>query len=286
MPELPEVETIRRDLEKKILDKKISVVEVYNAKVVKMDRHSFVELLRGKKIKAIDRRGKLMIFHLSDGKHYLLIHLKMTGQLLYQYDRKLLAGGHSFSELETDLPNRYTRVRFRFADGSILYFNDLRRFGFLKLVDEKGKEQVLRQYGLEPLQPEFTFQAFQQALDKRKTSLKAVMLNQQLIAGIGNIYADEICFAAGVRPWRKVSSLRRDDLKRLYHACKKVLRLAIAKRGTTFNNYVDANGQRGNFLRYLKVYDQEGKPCKRCHMIIEKRVVAGRGTHYCLQCQR
>src|SRR3989339_1850807 len=194
MPELPEVETIRRDLTKVILGKKITNIEVLHKAPVKDGVKKFQEALKDKVIKKIDRVGKLMMLELSSG-NFLLVHLKMTGQLIYQNKKNLIAGGHSFSSFDiTDSPNKYTWVIWSFSDGSKLYFNDLRKFGYLKIVDKKQKEKIVAKYGAEPLTKIFTLNKFLEILDKRNAPIKSVLLNQALIAGIGNIYADEVCF--------------------------------------------------------------------------------------------
>jgi formamidopyrimidine-DNA glycosylase len=286
MPELPEVETIRADLEKKILHKKIVKVEVLLPKIVKNKPYFFKNNLLGKSFSRLDRAGKLLLFALGSGKFWLLIHLKMTGQLIYQKKNKITIGGHSFSRLDKILPNKYSYVIFIFQDGARLFFNDLRQFGYIKLVSKSEKELIVAKYGIEPLQQNFTEENFINIFKKKKTILKALLLNQQLIAGIGNIYADEICFRAGVRPSRLVNTLSLVELKKIYLASQQIIRLAIKHRGTTFNDYVDAQGNKGNYLKYLQVYGRLGKICKKCKREkIKKIKLAGRGTHYCSNCQ-
>jgi len=286
MPELPEVETIRRDLQKKILNKKIVHLEILLKRIVKNDEKKFKKEIIGDKIIEIDRVGKLLIFRLSKSNLILLIHLKMTGQLIYCLGGKIIAGGHSDEKSVTCLPNQHTRVIFEFSDKAKLYFNDLRTFGYLKLVDEKELQKVRAKFGIEPLDPEFN-EAFLAGLIKgRKTNIKALLLNQALISGIGNIYADETLFAARVLPQRTVNTLNEKEIKMIVKNAKAVLEKSIANRGTTFNNYVDADGKKGNFVKLLKVYGRTGQKCLKCGGVVKKTKVAGRGTHYCEKCQR
>ncbi len=287
MPELPEVETIRRDLNRKICHKTIKQVTICKGKVIRGKARDLQRYLIGKSFSRVGRRAKLLIFDLVDGEKSLLIHLKMTGQLIYKAKRETVAGGHSWPPPDRRLPNKYSHVFFVFSDGSRLYFNDLRQFGYLQLVDGREKEKIKSAYGLEPLTPSFTFPAFKDALSLRKTRLKSVLLNQQVIAGIGNIYADEICHAAHLRPDRVAATLKLFELKALYTACQKILDKAIAKRGTTFSDYVDADGQTGNYVKYLRVYQCDGRRCRTCQKGIIKRIKIGsRGTHYCPVCQK
>lgn len=286
MPELPEVETIRGDLEKKILHKKIVKVEVFLPKIVKNKVYFFKNNLLGKSFSRIDRIGKLLLFALAPSRFWLLIHLKMTGQLLYQKKNKIIVGGHSQSPLDIILPSKYSYVIFTFQDGARLFFNDMRQFGYVKLVSASEKELIVAEYGIEPLQPNFTKKNFAIIFKKRKTILKALLLNQKFIAGIGNIYADEICFAAKILPSRRVHKLTVMEIDALYMACQRVIRKAIRLRGTTFNSFIDSEGRQGNFLKYLNVFGREKKICKRCHQgVIKKIRLVGRGTHFCPHCQ-
>ncbi|MEK7131543.1 MAG: bifunctional DNA-formamidopyrimidine glycosylase/DNA-(apurinic or apyrimidinic site) lyase [Patescibacteria group bacterium] len=287
MPELPEVETIRRDLTGVIVGKKIIAVEVINKSPIKEPVEKFKKNLLNKKVKAIERIGKLMMLDLSDGS-FLLIHLKMTGQLIYRYDHHVIEGGHNLPIFkENDLPTKYTWVIWKFNDGSVLYFNDMRKFGYLKIVDKKEKEKIVAKYGIEPLTPNFTLANFKKVLDKRKTSIKSVLLNQALVAGIGNIYADEICFAAGIRPDSSVAKMNEASVKKVFIASEAILKKAIAHKGTTFKDYVNAHGGKGNFSDFLKVYQRDGEKCLRCKKgIITKNKTAGRSSHYCPVCQK
>jgi len=292
MPELPEVETIRGDLSKKILSKKITCVEIKKPRLIKSSIEKFKKIISDNKFKKIDRRGKLIIIHLlKDG--FLLIHLKMTGQLIYKKNKTIIGGGHDLPILrqggqgELELQGKYTHIIFTFSDNSNLFFNDLRQFGYMKIVDKKELKKVLAEFGVEPLSKYFTLKKFKEILQNKKTTIKQFLMNQKFIAGIGNIYADESCFLARIKPTRKAASLSENETKNLYNSIKKVLKLAIKKRGTTFNNYRDADGNTGNFVKFLKVYGRKGEFCKRCKKAkITKIKLGGRGTHYCSECQK
>lgn len=289
MPELPEVETIRRDLEKKISNQKIKSVDVLATKSVHNQTAEFLKILVGNNFSHIERRGKLLMFALKKtGKYaFMLVHLKMTGQLIYRHKKQIVAGGHSQTAMDTAVPNKFTRVIFTFSDGGQLFFNDLRRFGYLKLVAKEEKEKIVKNnFGIEPLALDYTFEAFEKLFKKRQTNIKALLLNQKLISGIGNIYADEACFEAGILPMRKASSLSKLELKKFFKAVAEVLKISIANRGTTFNNYVDSDGNTGAHINFLKVYGRDGEKCKKCKTIIFKKKHAGRGTHYCVKCQK
>src|SRR3989344_1181663 len=286
MPELPEVETIRRDLTEHILNRKINEVQVLAQESIRGSYTGFQRVLKNNRFIKIDRVGKLLIFVLPK-KTYLLTHLKMTGQFILVQKTKRLSGGHPFTNIEAPLPNKFTRVIFNFANGAKLYFNDLRRFGYMQIVNEAGLEKTRSRFGLEPLSTEFSLVHFANLLKNKKTKLKALLLDQTLIAGLGNIYADEACFLAGVLPGRASGSLKASEIKKLQAACIKVLKLGIKNRGTSFSNYIDLKGQKGKHYEFLNVYGRKNKNCKRCkkHTIKKIRLV-GRGTHFCPACQK
>lgn len=287
MPELPEVETIRRELVKVLLGKKITNVEVVHKKAIKSNLLSFKKDLLGKKIIGIDRIGKLLIIDIGQGK-FLLIHLKMTGQLIYKHKDTIIEGGHSLTAAKTsEFPPKYSWVVWTFSDGAKLYFSDMRQFGYLKIVDAKTKDKIVSTYGPEPLTKDFTLDKFVQILQKRKAPIKSLLLNQNLIAGIGNIYADEACFAAQVFPGKKTHTLTSEEIKKLFSAINTVLKKAIKYKGTTFKSYRSLHGKKGNFFDYLQVYQRDGKKCFRCQVgIIGNKKIGGRSSRYCLVCQK
>lgn len=286
MPELPEVDTIKTGLNKRILNKKIVQIEVSKPKLVRNSLAVFKKILKQNSIINIDRIGKLLIFDLEDQKNHLLVHLKMTGQLIYVVEDTMIAGGHETKDLET-LPNKYSHIIFSFQDGSRLFFNDLRQFGYMHLVGKDHKEKVIKKYGLEPGAQNFTLKNFQAIFKNRKTILKALLLNQNIISGIGNIYADEICFRAGILPARRVDSLKETEIKKLYQACQFIIQKAIKHGGTTFRDYRQSDGGKGNFIKHLKVYHCQGQKCLVCKKNLIKRIkVSGRSTHFCPHCQK
>lgn len=288
MPELPEVETIVRDLQRKIKGKKIKEVKVNLPKIVKNSKKIFVDFLVGRKIKKVSRRGKLIMINFIDSEKTLLIHFKMTGQLIFQQKGKIIAGGHSQKGRLDDLPNKYTHIIFTFQDKSQLFYNDLRQFGCLKLVSPAQLTKVLMKFGYEPLNFDFSLENFEKMVKNKKKNVKAFLLDQSLIAGIGNIYADEILFASCVRPQKNIDTLNNKEIKLIFKNIKKILQRAIDFRGTTFNNYRNADGKKGGFKKLLKVYGRENKKCVRrnCSGIIKKTKTAGRGTHFCSICQK
>ncbi len=292
---MPEVETIRRDLAASVIGRKIVAVHILTSKTAKNPAAFFKASLLGQEFSAVSRRGKLLFFHVGSGqeKRFLLVHLKMTGQLVYVGRRKKIAGGHSLkggSFLEAvgkELPHKHTRAWLEFQDKSRLFFNDLRRFGYLKIVSRAELEQVIaRGYGPEPLAKDFFPSRLAEICRQRKTNIKAVLLNQKLIAGLGNIYVDESLYAARINPHRPANRLKPDELRKLHSAINLIIRKAIRYRGTTFSDYVDSRGRRGNFSRQLRVYGRPGQPCLSCDRPLVKEKIAGRGTHFCPHCQK
>jgi len=290
MPELPEVETVRRDLDAAVVNKKIKVVEILSPKTIKNSPADFSHFLSDSKFLGVDRIGKLLIFNLADKKHFLLIHLKMTGQLIYRDGKKVVAGGHSLTgkngALGGELPRKATRFYLELADKSKLFFNDQRNFGYAKIVDTIELEKIKAKYGIEPLQANFTLKSFANIFATRNKNVKALLLDQSLIAGIGNIYADEVLFASGILPQRIAKSLTPAEIKKLFASIKTIIAKAIKQRGTTFSDYIDAHGHRGGFSGFLQVYGRAKEQCYKCGTILKKAKIAGRGTVYCEKCQK
>jgi len=284
MPELPEVETIVRDLNSRLVNKKITGVKSTDKKVFQLTAAD-VKRAVGKKIKFVKRRAKIIIVNLD--RYNLLIHLKMTGQLVYLGQGAPIAGGHPIANQGKKLPNKFTRVILKFNDKSALYFNDVRRFGWVKLADAAELKRLNKSFGVEPLSSGFTLDYFKKALSRKpKTTIKQALMDQKYVSGIGNIYADESLFAARIKPFRRVKTLRPLEIKKLWQAIPKILRSAIKHRGTSFNDYVDAQGEVGNFIKYLKVYGRAGEKCKSCGGVVKKIKLGGRGTHWCDNCQK
>lgn len=291
MPELPEVETIRRGLEKKIVGLTIKNLQVLNLKSVQFDPKQ----VENKKVKSVWRRAKMLGIDL-EGDLTLLFHLKMTGQLIWIGDRvqgtgDRIIGGHPTPDMQNQMPIKSTVAIFEFSNGSKLYFNDQRRFGWVKLVQSSKfvvhGEDVLGKLGPEPLEKDFTWEVLKERLLKRKNvPIKVALMDQGLIAGVGNIYASESLFLARIDPRRKVFSLSDEEFKKLYKGIRESLKIAIEKGGSTRAHFVNIEGERGYFLDYANVYGKEGYKCNKCSGKVEKITQASRGTYFCPACQR
>jgi len=311
MPELPEVESLKRSLEPYILNKEISKIQIRLPKIIsgkgnkrqvsdqKVDL--FQKQVVGKKITKLYRRAKNLIFFLED-ESLLLIHLKMTGQLVYkpnkQNSKNLITGGHPIQLSEKTLPHKHTHLIFKLTDTQpthnqlttgYLYYNDVRQFGYilhypsLSTLESEGHFSCL---GLEPMDANFTLYSFDKKLKTKKGVLKKVLLNQSVVVGLGNIYADEVCFSAGVRPDRKLEDLTKKEVKSLYYAIKKIIPRAVHLGGSSVANYLLADGSRGNYAREHMVYGRYDQPCKVCGNTLKKISLAGRTTVYCQKCQQ
>lgn len=287
MPELPEVETVRLQLKNKIVDQKITGVEVFHAKSVDHNE-DFEDILVGKKIHDIDRIGKLMIFEFSETDNlFMLGHLKMTGQFFFIDKNEIMAGGHEVPTISSEeFPQRHSRVAFYFENGTSLYFNDMRLFGYLKLTNAAGVAAAKSRFGPEPIAKNFDCDWFYKKLHKRNTPIKAALLDQKFVAGLGNIYVDEALWRAKVKPMRIASKVTRAEAMVLCQAAGDVMKESIKVGGTTFQHFKDTGGETGNFRDKLQVFGQQGKLCSRCESTIEKTRCAGRGTHYCPGCQK
>ena len=294
MPELPEVETVRSGLERLIIGRTVGRVDFDTEKSFPNSATDMQVFMIDAQIKTIQRRGKVLIINLSTS-YSLVIHLKMTGQLVFVdahadgADKKRFGAGHPNASLVGALPDRSTRVTITFSDGSVLYFNDQRKFGWMRLMPtiEVPEIDFFKRLGPEPLQSTFTLSLFIERLMRRKHSrIKAVLLDQTVLAGIGNIYADESLWAARIHPETRVDRISRPKLRALHEAIIAVLRLSIQKGGSTDRNYVNAEGGRGSYIQFAKVFRKEGQPCERCQTTIIKIRSAGRGTHLCPRCQK
>ena len=288
MPELPEVETIRAGLAKLLPGKSVKDVWYDWDKSFPNAPADVARFLVGAKIEKVRRRAKVLIIELSGG-WALIVHLKMTGQLVFVGKNQRFGAGHPGKELVSELPAKSTRVVLEFKDGSKLFFNDQRKFGWMRLLPaiEIPEIDFFKKVGPEPLDDDFTVDKFISRLQRRKNSnIKSVLLDQTVVAGIGNIYADESLWSAKIHPATLVSDISRAKLVLLYNAVRDVLNLSIAKGGSTDKNYVDAEGHKGSYLKFANVFRKEGQPCPRCGTPIEKIRVAGRGTHICPHDQR
>ena len=280
MPELPEVETIKRGLSKFIISKKLTQADILCEK-------SFIGTPVTGKVKNIRRFGKALIIDLDNGQS-LMIHLRMTGQLIYDSAKDRYAAGHPSENFVASLPNKQTRVVLKFDDHTTLYFNDQRKFGFIKVVPttEVEDEPFIKKLAPEPciMSPD----EFYEKLQKHKNSpIKAVILDQTIICGLGNIYADEALFASKIHPNKKAGALTKKDAETLLKNACIVMDRSIASGGSTMATYVKADGTRGDYLeKFAQVFRREGQPCPDCGTKIVKIRVAGRGTHICPNCQK
>lgn len=288
MPELPEVETVKRGLSEHIIGKMIRAVEHDWPKSFPNDQQQVEAFMVGSQIILVRRRAKVLIIELDSG-YSVLVHLKMTGQLVFVGAKAQRFGaGHPNESLIGDLPDKSTRVTISFIDGSQLYFNDQRKFGWMKLLPSELIQELdfFKKVGPEPLEKTFTPQVLFDRLQRRRRSLiKAALLDQTVLAGIGNIYADEALWGAQIHPASVVGCLPESDVKLLHAEIQEVLRIAIEKGGSTDRNYVNAEGKKGSYIDFARVFRREGLACRRCSAIIVKSRVAGRGTHTCPSCQ-
>ncbi len=271
MPELPEVETIRRQLNLLLAGKKIKGVEILLPKIVKAPLAEFQKATRGAKIKEFKRRAKILIIELANGWS-LLMHLKLSGQLIFNGQK-----------------GKYTHVIFHFSNNSHLIFNDRRQFGYIKLVKTGDLEDFLAKenFGPEPFDKNFSLAKFVSRLDRRPNAkIKQFLLDQTNIAGIGNIYSDEILFASCVHPLRKIKDLKPNETKAIFQNIRKILTEAIRLKGTSANLYIDVYGKPGDFLKKLKVYGHEGEKCFKCKGKINRIKLGGRSAHFCPACQK
>lgn len=269
MPELPEVETIRRDLAADVLGKRITQIKVIDERIVKEPSvPSFKKRLKGVRLTGFLRRAKVLVIALSTGE-YLVVHLRMTGQLVHSKEASPKAC-----------------IWLKLNDGSYLSYNDQRRFGELRVVRDWQQLAFVRSLGIEALDKGFSAKRFKKMLANKKTKIKPLLLDQKFIGGIGNIYAQEALFNARIMPDRLALSLKIKEISALNKAIKQVLRSGIRHRGSSVDNYVTAKGSAGSYQRFLKVYDREGEKCAHCAQPIKKISLGGRGTCFCAHCQK
>lgn len=281
MPELPEVETIVRRLDPLLKGKKISRVEVKREKSFQGDVTKVVNA----KVKKVWRRAKLLVFDLDNGLH-LLIHLKMTGQLIFVDRKKKTGGGHPTKDWLDQLPGKHTRVIFDFSPHGTLFFNDLRVFGWIKVVTEQQLTEALSQYGPDIIDPLLTEERFYQLLQGSRRAVKLVIMDGHKIAGIGNIYACDGLNLAKINPFRAAHLLTKRESKHLLNSLRQVMELGIQHQGATVSDYMTADGVKGDYQHIIRVYGKEGQPCPNCGAPIIKTRQGGRNTYWCQECQK
>ena len=287
MPELPEVETVRIGLGALLPKRHIARIEHDWPKGFPNAPADVRHFAEGATVVDVRRRAKVLMIDL-DSDYTLVIHLKMTGQLVFRSESAHFGAGHPSDSLVGELPDKSTRVTFIFTDGSKLFFNDQRKFGWVRLLPTVEVENLdfFKKVGPEPLGEDFSAADFAARLKRRANSgIKAVLLDQTVVAGVGNIYADESLWAAKIHPETKVVDVPAAKLKTLYEELRRILRLSIEKGGSTDRNYVNHEGKRGSYLSFASVFRREGQPCPRCGTTVVKTRVAGRGTHLCPHCQ-
>jgi formamidopyrimidine-DNA glycosylase len=299
MPELPEVENLRRGLEQAIVGQKIKRVDVKRPKLVsgkgniravsRKKTHEFTHELVGERINAVERRAKNLIFKLSHEK-IILAHLKMSGQFAYQDFKKgaPLVGGHPIELSENELPNKHTHIIFELEKGA-LYYNDTRMFGYVLYFPDLKHFESLNHFGglgLEPLSRAFTPKYLESALKNKGGKIKAVLMEQGVVTGLGNIYADECLFEARIRPDRKASSITVREVKMLHHSIIQIIKRAIKMGGSSVSTYRLLDQSRGNYAREHKVYGKSEKPCVKCQKPLQKISLQGRTTVFCSNCQK
>lgn len=286
MPELPEVETVCRGLNRLIIGKKVASETHDTARSFPNTSADVAQFLVGASVRQVRRRAKVLLIDLSSG-YSLMVHLKMTGQLVY-VGQERFGAGHPSDSLINNLPDKSTRVTLTFSDDTKLFFNDQRKFGWMRLLPTAEVENIdfMRTLGPEPLAADFTVADFAERLKRRpKTNIKAAILDQKVIAGVGNIYADESLWSAKINPLTLVSQLTQPQIQDLYTAIRYVMNLSIKKGGSSNKNYVNAEGKKGSYMEFARVYRRSGQACFRCGAEIIKMRVAGRGTHICPVCQ-
>ncbi len=299
MPELPEVENLRLGLEKYILEQKVINIEVKKPKLVsgngtkrtasKKKVEDFISGIKGESFIAIERRAKNLIFRMSHGK-IILVHLKMTGQFVYKENsgRKSVTGGHPIEISEKTLPNKHSHIIFKLKNG-FLYYNDTRMFGYVLYypsIEVFEKTNHLKKLGKEPLDKYFTVDYFFESLKSKRTKIKTVLMNQDIVTGVGNIYADESLFESKIDPRRLACSLSRMEVKKLHDAIVRIMKRAIKAGGSSVATYRLIDESRGNYAREHKVYGKEGENCVNCKKPLEKIVINSRTTIFCPRCQK
>ena len=274
MPELPEVENVVLGLKNRIKNYIITSVRIKEpALIAYPELKEFKKQIKNRKIANITRRGKYILIHLLENK-IMVIHLRMTGKLLVKDSDEAIA--------------KHTHVIFKMDHNIDLRFNNVRKFGRIYLIDSDNYEAAggLAELGPEPLASDFSFEDFEKLFKGRTATIKSLLLNQKFIAGLGNIYTDEVLYRSGIHPKQNADKLNQKELKKLYKNIRKILKLGIKYNGTTFSDYVNAFGQKGSFQEKLKVYQKAGEKCGKCKKVIVKDKIAGRSTYYCPNCQK
>lgn len=281
MPELPEVEIIAIGLRRVLLGRKFVDVEVLRGRSFQ----GSIEAILGRNIDEVKRKGKVIWIGLS-GNRGLLIHLKMTGQLVWRKKKATVVGGHPTLDWINQLPSKHTRVILKTDDGACLFFNDLRVFGWIKSVDESEWVKLQKKLPPDVIDEDFSLGSFGSMASKTKKAIKLLVMDSDKIGGVGNIYANDALWLAKINPKRMANTLSGQELKRLYESMKEVIEKGISMGGASARNYVDTSGLGGSYQNHFLSYQQDGKPCGRCGTLIRKIKIGGRGTFWCEVCQK
>lgn len=283
MPELPEVETIARRLNTKLVRRKILAVSVLRSKSWSGESDLIIE----KPIEKVSRKAKLLIIDFEQSPNSIIVHLKMTGQLIHvDRNQNKVGGGHPTADWVAELPGKHTRVVLQLDDATALYFNDLRVFGWMKVVSRVDKDKEFGRYGLDVIDPHVTTNWFHQRLQKKSQSIKQVIMDSSLIAGVGNIYACDGLHLAGISPTLPAKSLSIKHADKLLHALQSVINRGIELGGATIQNYKNVDGLAGSYQLERRVYARENEPCSVCGKPILRIKQGGRSTFHCPGCQK
>lgn len=281
MPELPEVETVKRRLQRVLPGLQVVETVVYHPKSLS----GRLELLQGSTLMAVERQAKQLRLRLNN-QHSVLVHLKMTGQLIVVSAHGRVGGGHPTADWVQQLPSKHTRVSISLSDGSWLHFNDQRLFGWLKVLPDEEVEQIWQQLAPDIDLPLVTSEWLAPRLARRRSAIKKVLLDGTVVSGLGNIYVCEALHLAQIHPWKNAAKLSLPEISRLVQSAQHVIQLGIEHQGTTFDGqYVTADGLAGGYQDMARVYGRSGLPCPVCGTQIEKAPLAGRGTYFCPKCQ-
>lgn len=282
MPELPEVETVRRQLERVIVDKQIAAVEVLKTK----SWNGELSQVLGQSVQSVERRAKVLLIRLAND-WTLLVHLKMSGQLIFVDGQFRTGGGHPTADWIAQLPSPHTRVILRFADDTKLFFNDQRIFGWIRLLPHSAALQSLAGVAPDVIDPAVTVESLYQLAARRRQPIKQFIMDNQVVAGVGNIYACDALNLARLSPFRPAAAVPKAQLGRLLESMRTVIELGIELGGATAHGkYVHVTGLAGKYQEQMRVYDRKGQPCPNCGVMILKVKLGGRGTYYCPNCQK
>lgn len=280
MPELPEVETIRLGLQKYLVGKRIEDVEVRLRRIFSGDEKKII----GAKIVGVDRFGKGLVINLNNG-YSIAAHIKLTGQFIYR--DKATSKLKLSPKVGSQIPNKFTHVTFKLDKGAFLHYNDIRQFGWIKVIKTSDLKTIpfFKDLGPEPFGG-LTFEIFKNIISKSNIVIKPLIMDQKKISGIGNIYANDALFRAKIHPERKAKDLTDDEIESLYDSILYVLKIGLQNGGASELNYVNALGQEGKYQHHFLAYGQDGKKCVRCSGIMKKITLGGRGTYFCPTCQK